>query len=143
VSSGAVFRDDPASHTLWSTIEQPSLRDRIKEILQGMHEEAQLQQDQGRDNMTYDEMLESGVLYEGERIIEDVPPMLLRSVVSQNRQTPVQQCSACSTADAVQQPRDPVRPGREGPARRPGEHGGEPLRDPLLLSGPSGSFTRA
>ena len=40
VSSGAVFRDDPASHTLWSTIEQPSLRDRIKEILQGMHEEA-------------------------------------------------------------------------------------------------------
>ena len=39
-----MFRDDPASHTLWSTIEQPSLRERIKEILQGMHGEAQLQQ---------------------------------------------------------------------------------------------------
>jgi hypothetical protein len=54
VRSGKVFREDPASYSLFSTITSPKVQDKVKSLLRGMHEHAEGQQHHMTDQMDYE-----------------------------------------------------------------------------------------
>ena len=58
-------QEDPASYTLYSTITSERIKDKISELIKTMHEHAYSQQHQMKDEMTYEDILEGGILRSG------------------------------------------------------------------------------
>ena len=74
VQTGVVFNEDSASKTLYSTITSEKVKEKVTRILKDMHEHAESQQHTMRDEMDYQEILSTGILYEGEHLIDGLEP---------------------------------------------------------------------
>eukprot|EP01051_Picozoa_sp_SAG22_P021062 SAG22_NODE_4500_length_1250_cov_1.026933_1_plen_284_part_10 len=80
VRTGAVFQEHAASFTLYSTITNERIRERIKDLIKGMHEHASEQQHLMTDQMSYEDILGQGILYPGEFLIDGLEPMRLKTL---------------------------------------------------------------
>ena len=80
VQTGVVFNEDSASKTLYSTITSEKVKEKVTRILKDMHEHAESQQHTMRDEMDYQEILSTGILYEGEHLIDGLEPMRLMTL---------------------------------------------------------------
>jgi len=108
ISSGKVFREDAASHSLFSTITSVKVQEKVKELQLGMHKHAEGQQHHMTDEMNYEvcaaavhraqthcqrrnaaefnipfrpqDILGKGILYQGEYLVDGLEPMRLQSL---------------------------------------------------------------
>eukprot|EP01045_Picozoa_sp_COSAG04_P012580 COSAG04_NODE_850_length_9869_cov_13.527636_9_plen_273_part_00 len=80
VQTGVVFNEDSASKALFSTITSEKVKEKVTRILKDMHEHAESQQHTMRDEMDYQDILSTGILYEGEHLIDGLEPMRLMTL---------------------------------------------------------------
>lgn len=80
VRSGRVFNEDSHSYSVYSTITSPKVKKKVIDLLKDMHTHAESQQHTMTDDMDYRDILTSGILYEGEFLVDGLDPMRLATL---------------------------------------------------------------
>ena len=80
VTTGRVFNEDSHSYTVFSTITSSKVKNKVVDLLKDMHTHAESQQHTMTDDMDYRDILKSGILYEGEFLVDGLDPMRLATL---------------------------------------------------------------
>eukprot|EP01051_Picozoa_sp_SAG22_P006977 SAG22_NODE_475_length_10003_cov_3.943356_9_plen_532_part_00 len=85
---GGIFEEDPQSLSLFDSISNQRVKQKIKAMIQQLHNRTTNMQNDMKGEMTYSEIMESGILYPGEILTGELDPMQLKMLkVRYNKET--------------------------------------------------------